>query len=244
MYEEHPSFRAVDDESVVWRFMEFAKFCSLLETSSLFFSRPENLIDPWEGHTPKGNFADENYKDVPDDVKAMLIEHAKLTLPGMVRKELAVNCWHINETESEAFWRNYSDRGIAIQSTFGKLKNSFVDPDYSIHIGAVEYKDHNVDTIDPTNIFHQILWKRRSFDYEQELRAVIWALEDAKGKGAKPFTNPKGQYIKIDISTLIENVYTTPFEKEDWFSDLIKDISKRYGFSFPISKSNLMQTPF
>lgn len=223
--------------------MEFAKFCSPLETSSLFFSRPENMIDPWEGHTPKGNFSDEYYKELSDDIRIKLIEHAKSTIPGMVRKDLAINCWHINRTESEAFWRNYSNRGIAIQSTFGSLKKAMIDPNYAIYIGAVKYKDHDSDAIDQGNLFNQILWKRRSFEYEQELRAVIWALADEEGKGPKAFSHPKGQHVKIDVNTLVEKVHTTPFENDEWFTELVISICRKYGYSFPVLRSNLMEPP-
>jgi hypothetical protein len=132
-----------------------------------------------------------------------------------------------------------------VQTTFGRLKESFKKNEtYSIYIGKVEYKDHNKDIVDVGNMFNYILWKRKSFEYENELRAVIWAKENPDGKGVRNFDQANGQYIETDLTMLIENVYTTPFEKDEWFNNLVKDLIKRFGFSFNCSKSNLMDKPF
>jgi len=43
----------------------------------------------------------------------------------------AINCWHMNDHESAAMWKLYlkSDEGIAIQSTYRKLKDAITDDD-------------------------------------------------------------------------------------------------------------------
>ena len=58
-------------------------------------------------------------------------------------KYVAVNCWHENEHESAAMWKLYikSVEGIAIQSTYSKLKKSFIN-DEIIFIGKVKYIDY------------------------------------------------------------------------------------------------------
>ena len=40
------------DDTVLWRYMDFTKFVSLLEKSALFFPRADKLGDPFEGYWP------------------------------------------------------------------------------------------------------------------------------------------------------------------------------------------------
>ena len=58
--------------------------------------------------------------------------------------EMAINCWHMNDFESEAMWKLYlkSNEGIAIQSTYQRLIDSLSNTDLSIHIG--DYKIHRL----------------------------------------------------------------------------------------------------
>lgn len=45
-------------EAILWRYMDFTKFVSLLEKSALFFARADKLDDPFEGFIPTNNTAD------------------------------------------------------------------------------------------------------------------------------------------------------------------------------------------
>jgi len=55
-YQEHPSFRKPEDEnSKVWRFMDFAKFVQILESNALFFCRADRFTDEFERYYAKGN---------------------------------------------------------------------------------------------------------------------------------------------------------------------------------------------
>jgi hypothetical protein len=48
--DDHESFqnRPADQESV-WRYMDLARFLSLLQTSALHFARADQMSDRWEG---------------------------------------------------------------------------------------------------------------------------------------------------------------------------------------------------
>ena len=62
-------------------------------------------------------------------------------------------------------------------------------------------------------------------------------------KGSIPFDNPKGQEIKAALDILIENIYTTPFEDDNWFNSLVVNLLKHYGYEFKCHKSKLMDKP-
>ena len=50
-YEEHKLFTDPKETNLLWRYMDFTKFVSIISTQSLFFPSTRILqkIDPWEG---------------------------------------------------------------------------------------------------------------------------------------------------------------------------------------------------
>ena len=55
MYEEHPVFNPPPDDAILWRYMDFTKFVSLLEKQALFFARADKLGDSFEGSLSQVN---------------------------------------------------------------------------------------------------------------------------------------------------------------------------------------------
>ena len=50
MYQEHRSFTRPDDQDAkLWKYLDFTKFISMLETDSLYFARADKLTDRHEG---------------------------------------------------------------------------------------------------------------------------------------------------------------------------------------------------
>ena len=114
-----PSF-----DEILWRYMDFAKFVSLLEHRALFFARADKLGDPFEGAwsdvnhklLEQGKKAETN-KDVSNWMEAWsLIARSARDQ----RRFTLVNCWHASDHESEAMWRLYSGvgYGIAVRTDF------------------------------------------------------------------------------------------------------------------------------
>ena len=94
-------------------------------------------------------------------------------------------CWHENDYESAAMWKLYSDleNGIAIQSTFKNLKECFFEDEPDVVIGKVEYLNYNEDSIPWGNklyIYKPFMYKRRSFEYENEIWAIIFVRNEEK----------------------------------------------------------------
>lgn len=79
---------------------------------------------------------------------------------------------------------------------------------------------------------HRTAFKRKSFEHEQAVRAVITFSGVPKGaSGIDPTAdNPlSGQCVSVDLAELIEQVYIAP-EAPPWFCDLVDQVSKRYGY--------------
>lgn len=69
----------------------------------------------------------------------------------LYRKLFVLNCWHMNDEESDAMCGLYATRiaGIAVQSTFKRLKDSFnADNQHQESIGIVEYINYEKAVIE------------------------------------------------------------------------------------------------
>lgn len=239
---EHPDFEQPKDEStLVWRYMDLSKFLSLLETSSLYFTRSDKFIDPYEGTIPKINSENiSTYFTEFDNASEM--QNELLNLFDINRKLTLINCWYQSEHESDAMWQLYSNNGIAIQTTFGKLKSSFNNSDDEVLIGQVKYIDYNKEGMFYLNALTPFLFKRISFEHENEIRAVIWNVQtnrpiDEDDKVAIDIID-HGKFSKIEIETLIERIYVSP-TAPSWFHKLVISIVNRYKLDKPVIHSQL-----
>jgi hypothetical protein len=230
--------------------MDFAKFIWLLDSHSLFFTRADKLGDPFEGSWPKMNvLAREPFLDgILDEHRESIAKMAK-TMQQLTKnwpRYTAVNCWHMNEHESAAMWKLYlkSDEGIAVQSTYARLKQSLIDEE-AIFLGIVKYIDYETDSIEPDNLLAPFLHKRKSYEHEREVRAFVvkWPVSDQeKGMDFNKDTINDGLAIKIDIATLVERIYVAP-TAPDWFADLVKNAVIRFGCTFEVEHSRLSEKP-
>ena len=82
----------------------------------------------------------------------------------------------------QLMWNLYSheNAGIAIQSTTTRLSKCFRDNnDDTIWIGKVHYLDFSKDWMNEwNNLFQAFVTKRKSFEYENEIRAVTCLHDD------------------------------------------------------------------
>ena len=91
------------------------------------------------------------------------------------RKNVVISSWHINEYESFAMWQIFTQKseGLAIQSTVGKLQKALeTDLTFEQYIGEVNYIDYKKEYIPFENSFFPFLFKRKSFQYEREIRII------------------------------------------------------------------------
>jgi hypothetical protein len=174
-YETHPLFNAPPDASApLLRYIDLAKFISLLTTQSLFLSRSDLLGDEFEGSMTRMNLEmrSELFGGIPED-KWPLISRSR----QMTRLWTYVNCWSGAPSESVAMWRLYvgDGNGLAIESTFDRLRDS-IGGEKHVFVGTVKYADWDQRLIPESNLLAPFVYKRRGFSYEHEVRAVVQAL--------------------------------------------------------------------
>ncbi len=224
----------------IWRYMDFTKYISILETKSLYFPLISELNDPFEGSFSKGN----------KRLRPLLYKHFKPnldigTLIKKLRSWVAVSCWHMSEHESAAMWNLYSksEEAICIQSTYGELRNALgVD----IEIGTVQYIDYDNDWIPEDHPLLPFLYKRRSFEHESEIRAIINLASNVSLNVEKITDNipERGILKKVKLQNLIHKIYIAP-NSAPWFYNLVKNISITYGLkNIEVIQSSLEKEPF
>ncbi len=235
--------------------MDFTKFISLLESESLFFSRSDKFEDPFEGATPHNNIhlreqrlttylpLHQPYNDREDYLRRMRI-HFKNKLH--LRKRVAVNCWHQNNHESEAMWKLYvpSGEGVALRTTIKSLKQSLTSADEPMQISNVNYINYDRDLIDENLVLAPFITKRKSFEHEREVRALIYRPGDDLNTHVE-YSEPtidSGILVPLDLNILIEDIYISPTASV-WFTDLIKSVVKKYSYDFKVYQSTLNDSP-
>ena len=247
MVRDHPVFEPPEDiNQKIWRYTDFTKFVDLLNSQSLFFNRSDKFDDVFEGSIPKTTAAIRD-KQMLEQISSKRL-HPRYSpdfwqnYGQKIKSEYGISCWHMNNHESAAMWKLYlkSNEGIAIQTTYKKLRETLNSSDISIFIGTVKYIDYETDIMDITNGFTQYLHKRQSFHHEQELRAILTS-HDADNTNKVDLSNG-GQKVKIEIEDLIENIYVSP-ESPKWLTDLVKDTVKQFGHTFNVINSRLNDNP-
>lgn len=158
------------------------------------------------------------------------------------RNHTYVNCWHMNEFESDAMWKIYlkSDEGIAIQSTYNRLINSF-DPldDKIINVGIVSYIDYSKQSM-PFDGFSPFIYKRVSYSFENELRALL-QYRSSENNAHKFIDNETllGLPIKVNLNMLIENIFVSPYSPK-WIYSSIVNLLDRLNLQYPIKRSSML----
>jgi hypothetical protein len=213
------AYEIPDENSVLWRFMDFTKFVSLLKDNALFFTRADKFEDTFEGakgllkNKPKW---DKFYKDflikairtVPGGAnenktdKELLKDALRLLndINNSGKRQIAstyINCWHENLYESEAMWKLYTvslNQGIAIKTTYKRLYQSLGGEPH-ISIGRVNYMDYEKSF---AGINDSFWFKRKSFEHEKEVRAVINTFQ---------IENISGKLAPVNLNQLIDRIF-------------------------------------
>ena len=227
-----------EDSSVIWRYLDFAKFISLLKDKSLYMTRADKFEDEFEGAvallSDKERY-DEALKKYYDDVSEGTAPTDTIVKQShkagvLLRSNSYVNCWCEGVHESMAMWRLYAafhePKGVAIKSTVGRLRQAI---GRAVEIGRIGYIDYTKTWLNP----NEALWRKRlSFEYEHEVRVRITPKE---GLSDNP---PEFLTLDVDLDQLIDSVYISPMS-EPWFKDVVDDVMQKYGIKKAVFHSGL-----
>lgn len=227
MYLNNPNIKLPEDpDTIVWKYLDLSKFLDLLLSKKLFMSRSDKFEDQYEG-----TFSEPTY----EEIKKLAINNPEfLNYYKTHREKVAISSWHINEYESFAMWQIFTQNseGLAIQSTIGRLQKA-LKPEKNLkqYIGQVNYIDYKKEYIPFDDMFFPFLFKRKSFQYEREVR-IISDTSDTK------ININDGIKINVDINQLIDKIYIHP-KSENWYKNLVIQLVSKLGFDIEIEKSDL-----
>lgn len=252
MYKDHNDFKTPDDDTPIWRYMDYSKFIAMLEDKSLYFTRGDRFQDRFEGtlpnmvHPKARRLLEElrEYHGRPFDDEVF----NKLNL--LDRRTVAINCWHMNEIESDAMWKLYlkaQGEGVAIKSTVGRLKSALGDGGRTVHIGAVEYIDYEKDEFEMLNSFSRFLHKRIGFIHEHELRALIGLGMKMQSGDRFDFLNAEaevefGLKVPVNLRSLIQEIRIAPGAK--WLELVTLKVINRHELPVQVKCAVLDADPF
>lgn len=227
MYTHNPNINLPENpNTIVWKYLDLSKFLDLLISRKLFMSRSDKFEDQYEGTFSEPTF--EEIKRLSENNTTFLKYYKSH------REKVVISSWHINEYESFAMWQIFTQNseGLAIQSTVGRLQKALaVEKESQQFIGEVNYIDYKKEYIPFDDLFFPFLFKRKSFQYEREVRI----LSDLSEQEIKI---NDGLKIDIDINELIEKIYIHP-KSENWYKKLVIELVSKLGFDFEIEKSDL-----
>jgi hypothetical protein len=103
-----------------------------------------------------------------------------------------------------------------------------------VYIGKVRYIDYSADEIDPFDVKQWFLHKRKEFDHEKELRAMVLTSPE----------NKEGFEVPCDTSVLIEQICVGP-TAPNYVFEVVQAVCDRFGCRVKPERSDLdTPTPF
>ncbi len=244
----HKDLITPPDDTILWRYSDFAKFMDLIERRKLWFSRSDKFEDPLEGTFTDAEIA--HFRSLRSD--GTPVNPAIYSLTGiskMMRSTTFVNCWREGKYESMAMWDIYGKGSgvVAIKSTVGLLKEAVAPYNWDVFISRVKYIDWNGLNWGG-NALEMCVRKDVSYAHESEIRAVIWGL-GARPGGSPLITMPPdndvssirpGEEVDVDPARLITEVMVGPREQSRIFN-LVQVIMKRYGLPQTVKASDRLK---
>ena len=236
-----------EGSSLLWRYTNFSKFVSVLDTRALFLSRADLLGDPHEGTLSElttrrfSEWQKKTGKPLADEVISSILRWA--------RKSVFINCWHELESESFSMWHQYAGTdGLAIVTTFNSLVDSLglssEDENKQIRIGRVQYVDYDTDLVpelEGGSYFH----KRKPFTSEREVRIAKFAdlpTIDGHHIDLTRDIEESGIHLPVDMSILVQRIVISPLAGS-WLLSLVRSIVEKYDLTVDVSASAMSRPP-
>jgi hypothetical protein len=222
----------------VWRYMSESKFERLLKESALYFCNAKHLSDKYEVTIPdstvvnwRRELGQRGYEvnDIENEIQTRLASWQCGALADLTM----INCWTARKYESYALWKIYlsgGQDGVAIRTKYSRIEEAIAkgnDPfseDY--YAGTVNYKNH-LTPEEAQNRFNLITTKKTFYDFEEEVRLFIVGHPNSEGGNDVPYDASQGRTVKIKLSSLLSNVFLSPFASDSYRKDLPR-ILKQY----------------
>lgn len=240
MYQDQPGFEQIGDNEILWRYQDLPRYLDLLIRKQLFFTRIDQFEDPFEGKFSKSDkqaLAESGLNRQQAKQQIDMYEYQSNNIA------VTVNTWHQNNAENYAMWNIYAKNyGIAVQTTYKKLKACFKSTDKPVYIGKVIYYNEETDRLPMENPLTPFIRKRCLYQYENEIRCCyVMSQKQESGFTWEEQDTYNGVFIPVDLNVLIERIYISPYAPK-WFRDLVARINEVFKIDKEIRHSSVFQS--
>jgi hypothetical protein len=226
----------------LWRYMDFAKFVSMLDHGGLYFSAIAALEDELEGAPYR----------LPPDASDFTKRIARAQFE-QVRRTLFVNCWYMFRDESTAMWALYGNEGVAVRTTYDRLirstdqrpRNGPSEASYELRDGIVAYSppERKSITTNPWHMIPLVLQKRHWYQHEREFRLIY--CDDTQGSGvvdlgsvSEPPT--KGKWIYCSLNEMVSSIVVAP-NSPAYLEEVVRSVCDRFGLDPKLVKRSRIE---
>ena len=237
------------DNLVLWRYMPFCRFESILQDKALFFSRVDKFDDDYEGALTQ------YHKLV---IRARLKSNFEslsklLQTYRTARSQVLASCWYAGTAESIQMWDRFSGcdrrKGILLKSSYGSMRRCLPEENYWVQGRMMLYVDFDRAFIMPKDLFEMCSLKRREFKDEEEVRFFTLWPDKQEGPprwekvvpGSETSLDP-GFLMPVRIDRLIEEVRVSPYA-EPRFLDLVESVVRDHRLAVPVRGSSISSLP-
>jgi hypothetical protein len=251
MFKPHDDFKQIDDTAILWRYQDLPRYIDLLLKRQLFFARADRFEDPFEGKytaQAKEEMVKEQVEEMgnghadKEDIEKAKQQVEKLTKEHIARRTfVTINSWHWNDVENYAMWKIYAKGtyGLAVQTTYERLKRCFNVAKQPVFIGKVDYDDCYISLLN--NSLKPFLYKRKMYAYENEVRCCYVIPEDDNAFNWQAQDMNDGVFVDVDLETLIERIYISPYSPK-WISDIVAGINDKFNIKKEIVHSTVFDS--
>lgn len=232
MKKENVKLYGVDDDLIIYQYMDLDYIIRLLDTKMYYVK-------------PKCNFSDKNECTLPITKNAFKIfpadyEPTKKEIGnGMsdiwneYKKYRFLNtaCWTSQE-ESYLMWKEYTSKiGCFIKTSVGSFINSLQTDEYEVWCGKIKYNDY----ANRKDLNDLIFSKSRIYESEREIR-FIFIDNCSQDRQEIIQKNPRPININVDINTMIKEIVLSPLIEKRTANIIARTLSCKYNVRVCISK--------
>lgn len=259
-----------DDDTVIWRYMDLARFVSTLSTGRLWFAKMATLRDdPYEGFSKVLGFkvpiGDNSPKLITQEtgdgkrtnvsVGQMMegISQGSTRIVENAQNHLYVNSWCLGELESMAMWEIYGSQGtgVAVKSSIARYIRAarFEVPAQQYTFGEVTYHD-NLDSAVALQLdFRESvpapgfgLWGKLLTTAMHKRSCFQHEREWRAVMYQDDFPEVSGLCGDFDLGQLVSAVHVGP-RAQSFVVDAVSSLMSKFELAKPVIASPLLSSP-
>lgn len=219
---------------ILRRYVDLPKFVDFLRTKELYLRQASRFDDHLEGTLPEA--IRRSARDLPDFVA----KHGDPIIWENKNKDRTyLSCWTLGEKDNMALWKLYggASQSVAITTTVDRL--AMVVPSWAkygrVGVKKVRYINHAGRLPNGAYGLDDGVFglKHTAYGFEKEVRIVVTCpIPEEQAESQNSIRVP------ASLDCFVRSIVVAP-EAEDWFFDLVLDITRRYNVNVPVRRSVL-----